>query len=107
MPFHDPDPTDPMSLVGVQVDVGRDSMTDMAWAFAEEFAGMGHDAESIMALFRRPHYAGAHGAYKVLGDTEVLRIVEECVQALGRVHFVVRDAQPLGSRRSESGAEKE
>ena len=30
-----------------------------------------------MSLFRRPHYAGAHRAYQLLGEAEIQRIVQE------------------------------
>jgi hypothetical protein len=51
----------------------------MAWVFAEEFARMGYDGPRILAVFRAPFYAGAHRAWRALGEAEVTAIVDECV----------------------------
>ncbi len=91
MPYDEADPTDPTMLVGVEAPATEDTSIDMAYAFAEEFALMGHDAAYILGLFRRPFYAGAYDAYRRLGDTTVQHIVEECVNAFGRIRFTVRD----------------
>ena len=79
MPYRDPDPTDPSVLVGVAVPADPEAMREMAWVFAEEFARMGYDAARILAVFRSPFYAGAHHAWRTLGEAEVAAIVEECV----------------------------
>jgi hypothetical protein len=78
MPYRDPDPGDPSVLVGVAVPADAEAMREMAWVFAEELARLGHDAPQILAVFRTPFYAGAHQAWRVLGETEVTAIVEEC-----------------------------
>ena len=83
MPYGDPDPTDPSVLVGVALPADREATRDMAWVFAEEFARMGLDAPRILGLFRSPFYAGAHGAFQVLGEPEIAAIIEECVGVLG------------------------
>jgi hypothetical protein len=79
MPHHDPDPADPMALVGVTVPAEAGAARDMAWVFAEEFARMGFDAPRILRLFASPFYAGAHQALRRLGEPEIAAIVEECV----------------------------
>jgi len=79
MPYRDPDPTDPSVLVGVAVPADAEAMRSMAWVFAEEFARMGYDGPRILGLFRSPFYAGAHGAWRALGEAEVAAIVDECV----------------------------
>jgi hypothetical protein len=58
-------------------------MRAMAEAFADEFACMGFDRSRILGLFRSPFYAGAHRAFRALGEDEVLRIVDESVRVLG------------------------
>jgi hypothetical protein len=58
-------------------------MREMAWVFAEEFARMGFDAPRILAVFQTPFYAGAHQAWRALGEAEVTAIVDACV-ACGR-----------------------
>ena len=83
MPRGDPDPTDPTVLVGVELPADREAVRDMAWVFAEEFARMGFDGPRILALFRSPFYAGAHGALQVLGEPEITAIIEECVGVFG------------------------
>ena len=91
MPFRDPDPQDPMMLVGVSlpgsVEVGR----EMVYAFAEEFSRLGYDEEQILALFRKPFYAGVHHAMKQLGEDEVRRIVAETIGVWGRGRPMDRD----------------
>jgi hypothetical protein len=93
MPYDDPDPTDPQELVGVLLPAGAETTREMAAVFAEEFARLGHDRERILALFRNPFYAGAHGAYRALGAAAIAAIVDECVAAFGRVRIVDSDEQ--------------
>ena len=83
MPYHDPDPSDPNVLVGVELPASRRSIEEMARAFAEEFARLGYDARRILSLFRTPFYAGAHGAWRALGETEIAAIVDQCVGVWG------------------------
>ena len=94
LPLKEAEPDDPTVLVGVSVPGDAESVREMAYAFAEEFASMGFDASRILALFGSPHYAGAHDALLRLGEDEVRRIVAECVACYGAVRFVVRDAPP-------------
>jgi hypothetical protein len=96
MPYNDPDPTDPSMLIGVGLSVDADATTDMAYVFAEEFARMGYDAEGLMRLFRNPFYAGAHDAYRRLGEAETRRIVEECAGAWGSLRVVEEDGEEEG-----------
>jgi hypothetical protein len=84
MPFAEPDPSDPTVLVGVSVPTEVEASRDMAWVFAEEFARMGFDARRIVGLFRTPFYAGAHAAWRALGEAEVAAIAAECVEVFGR-----------------------
>jgi hypothetical protein len=44
-----------------------------------------------MALFRRPHYEGAHRAYLLLGEEEIRRIVTEATNFFGRFRVVIHD----------------
>ena len=84
MPYRDPDPSDPNVLIGVAVAADAESMRDMAWVFAEEFARLGYDARRILGLFRSPFYAGAHRAWRALGEAETAAIVDQCVSVWGR-----------------------
>ena len=91
MPYNDPDPTDPNMLVGVMLPADAESMRDMAYVFAEEFARMGYAREQLLWLFKNPFYGGAHGAYRSLGEEETLSIIDECVAAWGNVEFSILD----------------
>ena len=95
MPYGDPDPSDPHVLVGVGLPAEAGTMREMAYVFAEEFARIGLDAPRILRLFASPFYAGAHRAYRALGEAAVREIVEECVAVWGRGH-TPRRVEPAG-----------
>ena len=99
MPFKDPDPTDPNMLVGVMLPADAEATRDMAYVFAEEFARMGYGREQLLWLFKNPFYGGAHGAYQALGETEILAIIDECVNVWGR-HSGYRSRRSNSSNRS-------
>ncbi|MFQ5864793.1 MAG: hypothetical protein ACE5IW_06135 [bacterium] len=84
MPYNDPDPSDPNVLVGVEIPANAETIRDMAYVFAEEFARIGFDKEKLMRIFKRPFYAGAHRAYEELGEEEIEKIVDECLEIWGR-----------------------
>ncbi len=92
MPYKDPDPTDPNILVGVVMPAEAEVQREMAYVFAEEFARMGHDRKSLLSIFQNPFYAGAHGAYRDLGEKEVLSIIDECLNVWGRVKLSISDS---------------
>jgi hypothetical protein len=91
MPYNDPDPTDPNVLVGVVLPADAEAMRDMAYAFAEEFVRMGYDKQQLLRVFQNPFYAGAHGAYRTLGDAEIPAIIDECLAAWGGVRLIDHD----------------
>ena len=91
MPYRDPDPSDPNVLVGVSLPGNEAATREMAYAFAEEFAALGFDEERVMDVFRRPHYAGAHRAFRLLGEEEIRRIVRDAQEVFGRWRVVVHD----------------
>ena len=92
MPYDDPDPTDPTILVGVEVPADDGSDLEMAYAFAEEFAGLGFSEQRLQALFHQPFYAGAHRALKTLGENKIQSIIQETLQVWGNFRSVIRDA---------------
>ena len=94
MPYDDPDPGDPMLLVGVSLPGDEASQVEMVYGFAEEFAKMGFDEDRILFLFRRPFYAGAHAAWRALGDARVASIIRETLEVWGHMRLVDRDAAP-------------
>jgi hypothetical protein len=78
-------------LVGVMLPAEAETMTDMAYVFAEEFARLGYDRTRILWLFKNPFYGGAHGAYQVLGEETIKTIIDECLAAWGGVRFIDHD----------------
>jgi hypothetical protein len=92
MPYDDPDPTDPQMLVGVVLPSDDTATREMAYVFAEEFARMGMDVPGVLGLFRDPFYAGAHAAYRSLGEGSIQTIVEECVRVWGPTVGKIQDA---------------
>jgi hypothetical protein len=106
MPFKDPDPTDPNMLVGVMLSADAEATRDMAYVFAEEFARLGYAREHLLWLFKNPFYGGAHGAYRALGENEILSIVDECIEAWGRIKVNVQDVQtPASGLPCDTGAD--
>ena len=104
MPYDDPDPADPQMLVGVTLPGSAAATREMAETFADEFAQLGLDRERILALYRRPFYAGAHAAWRQLGEAEIARIVDESLGVWGRHRFVVRDSvDDAEAARAQSG----
>ena len=93
MPFRDPDPTDPNMLIGVMLPADAEAMRDMAYVFAEEFARLGYTREQLLGLFKNPFYGGAHGAYRQLGNTEIVSIVDECINVWGRNKITIQDVK--------------
>jgi hypothetical protein len=91
MPYKDPDPTDPNMLVGVVLPAAPEATRDMAYVFAEEFARMGYRQDELLRLFKNPFYGGAHGAYQILGENEILSIIDECINAWGQAKFSILD----------------
>jgi hypothetical protein len=83
MPYHEPDQSDPQVLVGVGLPAEAQTMTEMAYVFAEEFCRMGWAAPMILRVFSDPFYAGPHRAYRALGEPALRAIVEECVGVWG------------------------
>ena len=93
MPYKDPDPSDPNMLVGVMLSADAEATRDMAYVFAEEFARLGYTREQLLWLFKNPFYGGAHGAYRALGENEILSIIDECLSAWGSIRVTVQDVQ--------------
>ena len=102
MPYDDPEPDDPNMLVGIALPCDEATEQEMAAAFADEFARMGFSAGKILDLFRSPFYAGAHRAYRLLGNSAIERLVDESVRVWGRIRQVVQDASEEPSRQDEA-----
>ncbi len=91
MPYSEPDPSDPHSLVGVGVPAaGQEVHLDMAYVIAEEFTRLGFDEDRLLALFQDPFYRSARGVLEILGEQKIKSIIQETLQVWGRVQFVDR-----------------
>jgi hypothetical protein len=90
MPYDEADVNDPLELVAVTLPADAEAQREMAYVFAEEFARLGYGAPQILALFRNPFYAGAHAAYRMLGDEATRAIIDDCLAVWGRVRLVDR-----------------
>ena len=102
MPYNDPDPSDPNVLVGVVLPADAEAMREMAYVFAEEFVRMGYGKSQLLSVFQNPFYAGAHGAYRTLGEAEILTIIDECMNAWGRRTVKVLDVQAVQNVQDDS-----
>jgi hypothetical protein len=100
MPYDEPDPQDPMILVGLSPPSGPEAAAEMACAFADEFARMGYDEAQILSFFTRPFYAGAHGAYRQVGEGRIREIIAESVGVWGRLRLTDRDPVLPGAVRA-------
>jgi hypothetical protein len=94
MPFDEADETDPLELVGVELPADEAAMIEQATVFAEEFARMGFSEEKLMQLFKNPFYAGAHGAYRALGEEKVRELVQASARIWGGIRFHDSIADP-------------
>lgn len=91
MPYDEPEPGDPHELVGVELPGDEAITREMAAAFADEFSQLGLTRAQILALYRHPHYSGAHRALTLLGEREIERIVDESLAVYGRFMWTVTD----------------
>ena len=97
MPYDEPDPSDPNVLVGVDLPGDADSVREMAYAFAEEYASLGYSEEQTLHLFHHTSYAGPAAALAFLGEVEIRRIVRECLDVWRHVRFVVTETPQADS----------
>lgn len=87
------EPDDPMNLHAVEVDGDPELML---LAIVEEYARMGCDLDSLMALCREPFYVGLHGLYRRYGEEELRRRISHILSRTGvtRVRVVQRQPAP-------------
>ncbi len=75
--MREPDPEDPMELVGVRLPVKDETaLKEMAECFAEEFIRLGHSVEQVLALFKNPFYGGPHEVYRNLGEEWTCKMIK-------------------------------
>ena len=80
MPLLEPDGTDPMELVGVELPAGPDAVEEMVRTYAVEYRRLGWDRARILATFRSPWYAPAFGAWRQLGEARTAALVDEALE---------------------------
>ncbi len=69
-----------MELVGVSVPAGPEAVEEMVRGFAWEYRRLGWARARILATFRMPWYAAAHGAWRALGEARVAALVDEALE---------------------------
>lgn len=94
MPFEEPDESDPMELIGVELPGDEASWRDMAECFAVEYARMGFSTERIRHLFQTPLYAGPFQAHAILGEPAIKQIIAEAIFLYGTPKSEVQVAPP-------------
>jgi hypothetical protein len=80
MPLREPDGEDPMELAGVVLPAPQGAVEQMVLVYAEEYRRLGWDRGRILAAFRMPLYASAHGAWRLLGEERVAALVDEAIE---------------------------
>jgi len=75
---------------------------EMACAFAEEFARMGHDVPTILRMFQNPFHTGAYDTYRALGHAATAAIIEQCL-ARGRTRLQPAAPETAGRPRTGRG----
>ena len=77
MPMHEPDPTDPMQLMGVALpDGGEETLFEMAACFVEEFMRLGHTPEMLLSMFQNPRFRAPHRAWNVFGPARIAELID-------------------------------
>jgi len=56
-----------------------EELREMACAFVEEFARMGHDGPAILRIFQNPFHTGAYDTYRALGHAATAAIIDQCL----------------------------
>ncbi len=84
-PLRDPNPDDPMEIVGVVLDrpIDPGGLDLMARTFIEEYTLMGWSPRRILTVFQNPFYGGAHDAYEALGEARIRALIESTAGSLG------------------------
>lgn len=78
MPYHDPDPTDPMMLQGVVIDTEDDhALLEMTECFIEEYLRLGFEPDRILRIFKTRGYAGPFLAYQTLGAQAIQTMIAD------------------------------
>ncbi|MBK8267261.1 MAG: hypothetical protein IPK83_02730 [Planctomycetes bacterium] len=84
MPYDDPDPTDPMTLHGVELSIDESgAVREMAECFIEEFIRLGHSPAAILDLFLVGGFAGPALALEQMGRVEIQTLIHEQFQRWG------------------------
>ncbi len=77
MPYDEFDAEDPLELVGCEVPLEGEQLTEMAECFVEEFGRMGLGPDQLLALFASPFYRGPHSVYQARGEEYVRNLIAE------------------------------
>jgi hypothetical protein len=92
MPYSEPDPQDPLDLVGVGFPADEEAHVEMAYVISEEFVRLGFSERRLLDIFRNPFYRSAYQASQILGEERIETIVGEAVGVWGQVRFIDEEA---------------
>lgn len=95
MPYEDPDPIDPMTLHGVEIETeDGTAVYEMAECFVEEYTRLGFGADRILRMFNNKAYVGPFLALQALGEPVIRGLIDEFTQRRGGD----REAPPMDKR---------
>lgn len=78
MPKNEAHSDDPMELKGVGFSGQSErDLREMTTAIIDEYMRIGWKAESILLLFRNPHFRMTHAIYREKGEEFVRELIEE------------------------------
>ena len=82
MAHKNPEPDDPMELMGVMLPAPDEtSLREMAVCFVEEFLRDGWSDEQLRAMFKNPFYRGPYLVWQQKGDAYVEAVIREVLHA--------------------------
>jgi hypothetical protein len=84
-------PDDPLNLHGFEVPGDPVLMLRL---LVEEYARLGADAEQILRLARDPFYHAFHGLFRLLGEQEMRRQVNQILRRCGVTRVRAREQTP-------------
>ena len=84
-------PEDPMNLHAVEVPGDTELMLRL---LVEEYARMGWNLESLIALAQDPFYQAFHGLFQLYGEEELRRRIAEILGRIGVTRVTTVDTQP-------------
>ena len=77
MPHNDPDPEDPMALVGMVLPGEPGQLEAMAECIVNEYVRLGWNEPRLMTLFASPMFLATHRIYRQKGEDYVRDLIRK------------------------------